>query len=544
MDLCESDAVDRQGEESFKAAPILRRGETCWRIARADRFALIVDAADYFAAARSAMLKAEHSIPLVGWDFDLRIDLLPEGREGGQEDGYPTRLGDFLKAIVRRKPWLRIFILKWDMAVLYTLGNQMLPVFALDLMSVERIKMRFDSTHPWMSAHHQKIVVIDDALAFCGGIDMTTDRWDTRRHLPGDERRRRPDGSLHGPWHDATTVVDGAAAGLLGKLVRERWRFATGRSLKGGKGTADLWPDAIRPQLRDVDVAVARTMPAYEGRAAVREIEELYLAAIRSAKRWIYLESQYFASVSICDAIAGRLAEPGGPEVVVINPLSQDGWLEQVTMGTARSLRLASVAAADRHDRFAIFHPVDEAGDPIYVHAKILIVDDELLRVGSSNVNNRSLGFDTECDLAVEAGMAQERSAIAAMRNDLLAEHLDVDATTVAAAIERCCSLLGAVEALRRPAGRSLRPLPRRPVNDAEEILARSHLADPERPKDLEGRLEHIAKRLVLRVPPSAWLALSAAGLAAISAVLLHRRGRRRRHEAAGRRRHETARRW
>src|SRR5690606_38581610 len=136
----------------------------------------------------------------------------------------------------------------------------------LDLASVERIQMRFDSTHPWMTAHHQKIVVIDDAVAFCGGIDMTTDRWDTRRHLPGDERRRRPDGSLHGPWHDATTVVDGAAAKLLGKLVRERWRFATGRSPKVAEGATDLWPDAIRPQLRDVDVAVARTMPAYEGR--------------------------------------------------------------------------------------------------------------------------------------------------------------------------------------------------------------------------------------------------------------------------------------
>lgn len=212
MDLIESDAIDRQGEQSVNDSPIPRRGETCWRIARADRFALIVDAADYFAAARSAMLKAEHSILLVGWDFDLRIDLLPEGREGGQEDGYPTRLGDFLKAIVRRKPWLRIFILKWDMAVLYTLGNQMLPA-----------------------------------------------------------RRRDDDG---GRWRRR----------VAGQACRERWRLATGRSLKVAAGAADLWSDAIRPQLRDVDVAVARTMPAYEGRAAVREIEELYLAAIRSAK--------------------------------------------------------------------------------------------------------------------------------------------------------------------------------------------------------------------------------------------------------------------
>ncbi|WP_299823262.1 hypothetical protein [uncultured Jannaschia sp.] len=119
------------------------------------------------------MLAAQHSVVLVGWDFDLRTDLAP----GGVDDDMPTELGDFLRALVRRNPALRISILKWDMAVIYTLGNQMIPRLAQDLYAVRRIRMRFDSEHPHGAAHHQKITVIDDELAFCGGIDMTTDRW-------------------------------------------------------------------------------------------------------------------------------------------------------------------------------------------------------------------------------------------------------------------------------------------------------------------------------------------------------------------------------
>ncbi len=491
-------------------------------MAEADRFGLIVDAAAYFAAARASMLKAERSILLVGWDFDLRIELVP-GADGTEA---PTRLGAFLKYLVRRKPHLRIRILKWDMAVLYTMGLQ-LPRFALDLSWVERIRLRFDSQHPWSAAHHQKIAVIDDALAFCGGIDMTTDRWDTRHHLPGDERRTRPDGAISGPWHDATTVVDGAAARALGELARTRWRRATGQRLALVDSTQDLWPDDVRPQLRDVDVGIARTMPAYDGRPAIDEIEHLYLAAIRSARKTIYLESQYFASASICDALAQRLADPDGPEIVVINPLSTMGWLEQRTMGTARDLWLGALARADRHGRFGIFHPVNGAGEPIYVHAKVLIVDDRLIRVGSSNVNNRSMGFDTECDLSVEAQDPIRRAAIVQMRDDLLAEHLDVTVGELRLAIEKAGSLLGAVRRLQTSRGRSLRPIGRRELSPVEEAVARSHLADPESPQDPEARTPHLIKRVALRVPASFWLALGATGVAAVLYARRRRRGRR-----------------
>lgn len=492
------------------AGSLLRPGDTCWRIARADRFAVIVDAADYFAIAREAMLRAEQSILLIGWDFDLRIKLVPDACG----DGAPQELGNFLCHIVRCNPNLRIWILKWDMAVFYSsFRGGVLGLFARQLTSLRRIRLRFDSAHPWTAAHHQKIVVVDDVLAFCGGIDMTTNRWDSRDHLPEDERRRRPDGGISGPWHDATAMVDGEAARALGDLARERWLRATGRRLRPVTCGRDLWPGSRAPNLRDVDVGIARTMPAHDGRPEIREIEQLYIAAIRAARRTIYLESQYFASSRICEEIIARLREDDGPEVIVINPLETEGWLEETTMGTARDMRLRAITENDAHGRFGMFYPVNVEGEPIYVHAKVLVIDDRLVRVGSSNINNRSMGFDSECDVAAEVQDEEDRRAITAIRDDLLAEHLGVEREAVTEAVAREGSVLAAVCALLRPEGRSLRPIPIREVSEPAEALADSQLADPERAAHAERRAAHFAKRVALSVPPSAWAALAATGI-------------------------------
>ena len=131
------------------------------------------------------------------------------------------------------------------------------------------------------------------------------------------------------------------------------------------------------------------------------------------------------------------------------------------------------------------------------------MIDDRLLRIGSSNLNNRSMGFDTECDVAVEASADAQRGAavrerIVGLRNDLLAEHLGVEPEAVAAALARTGSLVGAIEALRRPAGRTLQRAEPEPADDAEHLLADIRLLDPERPGQAERRLTHMAKRIVL----------------------------------------------
>ena len=463
----------------------LAPGRNCWRVAQAERLALIVDAADYFRVAKQAMLKARHSIYLIAWDFDTRIRFEPGGRtlEG------PNKLGSFLRWLDKERPELKVHVLKWDMGALLALMRGMPPMTLMNWLTSERMRFKLDSAHPLGSAHHQKIVVIDDVLAFCGGLDMTAKRWDTRAHQDEDDRRL---GHRHDPWHDATTAVDGEVARAIGDLARERWFCATGERLPPPPPAEPIWPEGLSPTLQDIDVAVARTMPAYDSLPSVREIERFYVDAIAAARRTIYCETQYFASDRIASAIADRLAEPDGPEVVIVNPQHAEGIIEQEVMDTSRSRLLRTVEGLDRQDRFLICHPVTRAGRPIYVHAKILIVDDWLMRVGSSNLNNRSMGFDTECDLAVsiDAADARRRRTVTRVRNDLLAEHLDCTPQAVQAAIDAAGgSLIGAIATLsRQNAGRGLRRLERvvpAPTNILEDFVAESRLLDPDRPEML-----------------------------------------------------------
>lgn len=475
---------------------LLRPSETCWRIEPSERLSVIVDAADYFATIRSAVQLAKHSVLMIGWDFDTRIELEP----GADTSEVPTRLGDFLNFVVEANPDLHVHVLKWDLDWLPALGRGSTPLMVLDWMTNERIRFKLDAAHPVASAHHQKIVVIDDALAFCGGIDMTGDRWDTPDHLDDHPHRRRPTTRRrYGPWHDVTTAVNGEAARALGDLARQRWKAATDEDLAPPPQREALWPEGLEPMLENVDVAVSRTLPAHGEREGVHEIEKLYLAAIAATQRSIYIESQYFASRKVAEAMAARLREDDPPEIVVVNPETADGWLEEQVMGSSRAMLLKMLREVDHRDRFRMYTPVTFKGVPIYVHAKVLVMDDKLLRVGSSNLNNRSMGFDTECDLSVEArpDRPELSEKIVDLRTRLLAEHLGVTPEAIVSTMERKDgSLIATIEALRSP-GRSLVPFVPPDLNGLQEtVLADSDLLDPERPSHMWGKRRRRKARL------------------------------------------------
>jgi phospholipase D1/2 len=463
---------------------VLRPGETCWRLVHTDRMAVIIDGAAYFRALKQAVLTARHSVLMIGWDFHTGILL---ERDGEVMEGVPNTLGDFLSFVVRQNPALDVHILRWDLSVLKMPVRGTSPALLFHWLLARRIHFRLDSNHPSGACHHQKIVVIDDRFAFCGGIDCTVGRWDTGDHVDDDPRRDEPDGKRHKPWHDVTTAVDGEAARALGDLARMRWQAATGERLSPPPEGADVpWPDSLEPRFRDVMVGIARTWPKTEQMAETREIEALYLAAIASAQRTIYLESQYFASPRIAEAIGGRLAEADGPEVLIVNPKRADGWLEEEAMGSARALLLRDLRRLDRGGRLRFATPVSAGGADIYVHAKVLIIDDTLLRVGSSNVNNRSMGIDTEADLAVEvaaddAARADVRAAILDVRDALIAEHIAVSVDDVRRAIDERGSLVLAFDALNPGTGRRLAPFEPPAINDVEAKLAESAALDPDR---------------------------------------------------------------
>lgn len=319
----------------------------CWRVASADSLALIVDGEDYFRALRHALLAARHLVVMIGWDFDFEIEMVPgeSDADGNAPDGLPNAVGPFLDALVDRRPELDIYLLKWSGGALLAPGR-VIPTLTIKLMAPEQIHLAFDGRHPIGACHHQKIVVVDDALAFCGGIDVTAGRWDTRAHRPGDLRRRLRSGEIAQAWHDAAAVLSGPAAAALGELARARWERANDALLPEAVpvlAPRELWPKNVPIQFCDVPVAIARTHPPERDTPAVAEIEQLYLDAIAASRDCIYLESQYFAADSITRAIAARLVEPDGPEIVVINPEAA-----QVTVETATDYAIFVTDAEDR----------------------------------------------------------------------------------------------------------------------------------------------------------------------------------------------------
>ncbi|MDT0276622.1 phospholipase D-like domain-containing protein [Blastococcus goldschmidtiae] len=477
---------------------VLVPGETCWRIERAARYAVFVDAADYFAVLKKAVLAAQRRVLFIGWDFDPRIRLDPRSPGRGRDD----RLGRVLETAVRDNPQLEIGVLQWGMGAVESLRRGVLPAALVMRRAPERLEFFGDHHHPVGAAHHQKIVVIDDCLAFAGGIDVTADRWDTSEHLDRHPLRHRPTSRRStGPWHDVTTLVSGPAARALGDLARERWESGTGSRLEPVEEVEPCWPDGVEPLLGDVDVAISRTRPEHGGTELVHEIELLWLAAIAAAREVVYIENQYFANRRIAEAIADRLGEDDGPEFIVVNPESAVGWLEEKAMGTARARLLDVVRKADVHGRFRIYVPVTDGGRPVYVHAKVLVLDDRLLRIGSANLNNRSMGLDSECDLTIEvreedARRAELTEAVLGMRHRLLGEHLGVEPSAVAAAVrEHDGSLIRAVESLRNRTGRTLQPFepPRQHVVD--RALAETELLDAERTPDRWGRIKGSFRR-------------------------------------------------
>ena len=473
---------------------MLEPGRNCWRLEQAGRVAFLVDGAAYFSAVRAAAAQARRSIFILGWDIDSRMRLVPEGAD----DGLPEPLGDFLNALAKRSRKLRIYILNWDFAMLYAPDREVLPRYKLGWRTHRRVRFELDGAHPVGSSHHQKVVVIDDAMAFVGGLDLTHCRWDTPEHRADDPRRKHPGGEACPPFHDLQVAVDGKAAAALGDLARERWRRATGKSPKVSPGGgADPWPESLEPDLQDVPVGIARTLPKYDGYEAAQEIKALHLDAIAAARHSLYLENQYFSAASIADALAERLAEPEGPEVALISRADDNAWLEEVTIGVMRARlhrRLCDAAPTDRYNSF--YPQVPGLGDAfLNVHSKVLIADDEFVTIGSANLNNRSMGFDSECNLAIEAcGEERIRSAIRAFRHRLLAEHLGTDDHAVAAKEQETGSLLGTIGALRGGA-RSLEPLDPQVSESIDALVPPGDVIDPEQPVE--------AKRLFAKMMPA-----------------------------------------
>jgi phosphatidylserine/phosphatidylglycerophosphate/cardiolipin synthase-like enzyme len=516
-------SAEIRSEPTAEPGALFRPGHNCWRLARADRAAVLIDGESYFSAFADAIERARRSIIVLGWDFNSSVRLRPA--QGG--DGFADQIGQVLDRAVARRPHLHAYVLDWDFSMIYAMEREFLPRWRLARRTHRRFHFQLDNCHPVGAAHHQKIAVIDDAIAFVGGFDFGPCRWDTSEHHADDPRRIDPWGRHYSPFHDVQMAVDGEAAAALAVLARHRWRCATGQVLSPVARGVDPWPAGLAADFTDVDVAIARTGPAFRSIPEVREVETLYLDAIAAARRYLYFENQYLTSARVGDALAARLQEPDGPEIVILQPRQCEGWLEQTTMGVLRARLLRRVREADHRGRLRVYHPVvPDLGDRrLTVHSKLLIVDDRLLRIGSANLNNRSMGIDSECDVAIDGGAdAELRRRIAAVRDRLLGEHLGQDPARVGRVLATSGSLLRTIDALN--GGPRRLELLDAEVGWVDTVVPDRTLIDPERPIDAAALLAQLVPGQFEPVRRNRLWPLGAAAL--IAGVLLHRATRRR----------------
>jgi phosphatidylserine/phosphatidylglycerophosphate/cardiolipin synthase-like enzyme len=277
-----------------------------------------------------------------------------------------------------------------------------------------KIRMELDSRERPMHCHHEKTIVIDDEVAFVSGIDLTDeagDRFDTSEH-----GRRDQIG-----WHDATARIRGPAVADVAENFRMRWHEVSGERLD---------PPRRAPEAGDVELQIVRTVPEHVYDALPRgdfRILESYVRALRAAEHLIYLENQFLWSPEIVEILRNKLQTAPGDDfrlVVVLPSKPNDGGDD--TRGVLGELVEAD-AGRGRLLATTLYARAPDRAERVYVHAKIGIVDDVWLTLGSANLNEHSLFNDTEMNLVThDPALARDT------RLRLWAEHLEVSPEKIA----------------------------------------------------------------------------------------------------------------
>ncbi len=512
-----------------------------WCTAEAHQTAVLVDAEDYYATFCRAALLAKRSVCLAGWQFDSLARLLRPAP--GEEVDHPIELLPFLEHLCERSPTLEVFILAWDYSLVYALEREWLQRLKFEFQSHPRVHFAF-SSHPGIGGClHQKYALIDSRVAFVGGLDLCDSRWDTRAHGVADPRRRDVHGNPYKAFHDIQVALRGPVVKQLRGFFRESWERARSDepipsqpiSTISAASPASGAPASVRSQeIRPLPSEQALDSPPPEGAEAgagdpfdlqrlsrgrgfplgatrlglsrtdiisvlhppTLEVQALFERAILGAERLLYIETQYFTSLAIAQAMCRRFSDPERSklDVILVMPAGADTPKEDLVLGARqRAVRHRVARVAEQHGhRFRVLKSADPAGRPgvpaTFIHSKLLIVDDELLNIGSANLTNRSMGLDTElsvsCATALESprDAARLRGEIAALRADLLAEHAG------SADASRFLSIDGLIEAVDEACNDAQSKLRCLPISEPErgnELL--TTIFDPSRPLDWES---------------------------------------------------------
>ena len=358
---------------------------------------LFVDGSEALPAIADAIEGARSHVHLAGWHFSPELRL----REGG-----PT-VRELLAETAER---VDVRVLAW--------AGAPLPLFHPSRKEVREgrermvagtgIRYALDARERPMHCHHEKLVLVDGEVAFVGGIDLS---------LLGGDRFDRPDHPARGKlgWHDASSRIRGPAVADVADHYALRWQAVTGEELP---------PTSSPAPAGELELQVVRTVPNGIYPRLPRGdfgILESYVRALRSAERLVYLESQFLWSPELVAILVEKLRNPPHDDfrlVVLLPSQAKNG--QEDTRGQLGVLAEAD-AGAGRFLPCTLWQCGDRA-DQVYVHAKIGIVDDRWLTIGSANLNEHSLFNDTEMNV-----VAHDEATARALRLRLWAEHLQCD---------------------------------------------------------------------------------------------------------------------
>jgi phosphatidylserine/phosphatidylglycerophosphate/cardiolipin synthase-like enzyme len=358
---------------------------------------VLVDGAEACRAMADAIQNARSHVHVTGWHITPDFALT--------RDEKPTVLRRLLADVASRIP---VRALLWAGAPLPLLRPWRGDVRRLraELTAGTRIECALDVRERPMHCHHEKTIVVDDQVAFVGGIDLTSfngDRWDTPTHAPR--------GGVG--WHDVAARITGPAVQDVAQNFAMRWEATTGERL----------PRAAAPSATgDVELQVVRTVPDGMYKQLPRgefRILESYLRGLRSAQRFVYLENQFLWSPEILAVLREKLARPPTDafRLVLVLPAKPDNGADD-TRGQLGTLVQAD-GEGGRLLACTLYTVGGEQEWPVYVHAKVGIVDDAWMTIGSANLNEHSLFNDTEMNFVTHNARLARQTRVR-----LWAEHL------------------------------------------------------------------------------------------------------------------------
>ncbi|SES11990.1 Phosphatidylserine/phosphatidylglycerophosphate/cardiolipin synthase [Lentzea xinjiangensis] len=363
-------------------------------VQRGNKIEVLIDGATAFPAVAEAIENAQKYVHIANWHAspDFRLT---------REPGAP-QLRELLSAAAERIP-VRVLLWAGPPIPFFEPTRKRAQAAKKAFLECGAVRCELDARERTLHCHHEKIVIVDD-VAFVGGLDMTAvegDRHDSPEHPPRDLG-----------WHDHIARLEGPVVAEVAAHFAARWLEIAGETLPAPE---------VPPEAGSSSVQLVRTIPEKTYSFAPHgdfSLLDSYLRALRAAETLVYVENQFLWSPEITEVLLEKLSNPPTPEfrMVLLLPQKPSNGAD-----TTRG-QLGRLFDADTDNRLVAATLVSHGDAPVYVHAKLSIVDDKWMSVGSANLNEHSLFNDTEVNVVTD-----DPEVVRSTRLRLWAEHLETD---------------------------------------------------------------------------------------------------------------------